>query len=112
MKKNHIIVIRKGEDIEDEKPAQKDSSDQVKIHRPKPIESVRLHFRPLNQTVDWQHVEMKHLPDGEFEAIIPAEKIAARYDLQYDFEVLGTAGAGNWPRWQDRQPYYIVKTQP
>jgi hypothetical protein len=84
---------------------------QAKVPSAIPIESVRLRFRPLNQTVDWQEMTMQPLADGRFESVIPADKIPADYDFQYYFEAIGKDFTVNWPRWQDGQPYYVVKLQ-
>jgi len=71
---------------------------------------VVLHHRPLDQTRDWNELEMKLQADGAYTAEVPAAVIDAKFDWQYYFEAVDSSGGGRWPDWTERQPYIIVPT--
>jgi len=71
---------------------------------------VVLHHRPLDQTRDWNELEMKLQTDGAYTAEVPAAAIDARFDWQYYFEAVDGSGGGRWPDWTERQPYIVVPT--
>ena len=84
---------------------------RAKVTSQRPIKKVRLYIRSLNQTIDWQHIEMKLTEDSEFMAVIPAEKINPRWDFMYYIEAIDRRGGVLWPSWQERQPYVVVKVK-
>jgi len=90
--------------------AGKDLAVRASVTSRRPIKLVRLHFRPLDQTVDWEHVDMRSSGD-HFEALVPGEKIEPRWDFMYCFEILDQRGGTFWPSWQGRQPYFVVKVR-
>ena len=71
-----------------------------------PVASVRLHYRALNQTDTFRTLE----GNGTF--IIPGERISARWDLMYYFEVL-TSDKSGWfyPDQSIATPYFVVTTR-
>jgi hypothetical protein len=75
----------------------------------RPLDRVLLHYRPLNQTVDWKEIEMVRTGDGRYEATVPGKDLPARWDFQYYIEALVEGGGGRlWPAWEDGQPYIVV----
>lgn len=72
---------------------------------------VTLHHRPLDQTRDWNELEMTKQADGSYAAEVPAAAIDPRFDWQYYFEAVDGAGGGRWPDWTERQPYIVVPTK-
>jgi hypothetical protein len=76
------------------------------------IRGVNVYFRPLDQTRDWKALPLRKLPGGRWNVTIPGAEIVPRWDFQYYFEVLFESGGGrNWPPWEDREPYEVVKVQ-
>lgn len=73
------------------------------------IQSVRLHYRPLNQLASWQTMEA---PPQKAMFTVAGVQIDARWDLQYYFEVLTTEGTG-WfvPDPLVTTPYHVVTVQ-
>jgi len=71
------------------------------------VQSVRLHYRPLNQLDQFKTIEKA--PGQEF--VIPSSDISSDYDLMYYFEVLSDNGSG-WfqPDPLTQTPYYVVQT--
>lgn len=83
----------------------------AQITSERPLRQVLLHYRPLNQTVDWKEVPMRRAEAGRYETVIPGKEITARWDLQYYFEALVEGGGRLWPSWEDGPPYVVVKVQ-
>jgi hypothetical protein len=78
---------------------------------PTELKSVRLRFRPVNQRLDYESLEMK--PTGkkdEYCATIPAEILSTQWDLMYYIEIIDDAGNGGiYPDPQEQTPYVVVK---
>ena len=89
----------------------KDFTLRVKVTSKRPIFFVRLYFRALNQTVDWNQIQMKSIGKSQFEAIVPGDEVSARWDFMYYFEAIDEQSGTLWPKWQERQPYIVVKTR-
>ena len=83
----------------------------ARIASSQPVRSVVLHFRALNQTLDWHELPMIAKDEDGFEATIPATEIPANWDLQYYFEVLTENGGCIRPSWQEGPPYVVVKVR-
>jgi hypothetical protein len=49
---------------------------------------VVLHYRPLNQTLDWKQVTLKKTADGSFQGTVSSKDILSRDDFQFFVEVL------------------------
>lgn len=77
-------------------------------------ESVRLHYRHVNQAERWRSEEMK--PAGaSYRAVIPGEYTGSPYPLQYYFTLHGHGGAWIYPGLGANlcgQPYFVVRHAP
>ena len=77
------------------------------------IKWVRLRCRSVNQRLDYEQIPMS--PTGkpdQYQAIVPPEKIPAKWDFMYYIEAMDTRGQGCvYPDAQQRTPYVIVKLQ-
>jgi len=91
--------------IEEGKPL----SVKLEISGDNNIQTVRLHYRPVNQLANFQSLDAA--PAGQF--TIPGKDIDARWDLMYYFEILNKDGTG-WfaPDPLQETPYYVVKVRP
>ncbi|MFQ5810963.1 MAG: hypothetical protein ACE5JM_15200, partial [Armatimonadota bacterium] len=69
---------------------------------------VRLHYRPLDQTMDWRRTEMLSADGQQFEGTISGDDIEPGWDLMYYIEVLVDGGGLLWPSWRRGQPYIVV----
>ncbi|MBI5280529.1 MAG: hypothetical protein HY858_02520 [Candidatus Solibacter usitatus] len=76
------------------------------VYPPTHVRTVRLHYRPLNQLVQWKTMDA---PAQRALFIIPGEELDVRWDLQYYFEALNTERTG-WfhPDPAQATPYYVV----
>jgi hypothetical protein len=81
----------------------------VRVAGKAPPRQVVLHYRPLNQTMDWKAAPMRRTGADRFEAAVPGKEITAGWDLQYYVEVLAEGGGRLWPSWEDGPPYVVVK---
>lgn len=70
---------------------------------------VLLHYRPLNQTMDWKAQVMRKIDVDQYEAVVPSREISARWDWQYFVEVLTENGGRRWPSWEEGPPYVVVR---
>lgn len=74
-------------------------------------DSVRLHFRHVNQGEDYQVVEMKPASGGAYSAVIPADYTDSPFALQYFFALRTQESARLLPGLDPNapsQPYYLV----
>jgi hypothetical protein len=76
------------------------------------LKRVVLHYRPLDQTRDWQTVEMRSTDRRFYMVGVPAEQIDPRFDWQCYVELLGELGGVCWPPWEQRQPYLVFHPPP
>ncbi|HEV7405452.1 MAG TPA: hypothetical protein VGO11_21085 [Chthoniobacteraceae bacterium] len=76
------------------------------------LKRVVLHYRPLDQTRDWQTVEMHSTDHRVYTTAIAADQIDARFDWQCYVELLGESGGICWPSWEERQPYLVFHPPP
>ncbi len=83
----------------------------VSVRGAAPPESVRLHYRRVNQAERWRTEEMK--PEGQqYRAAIPADYTASPYPLQYYFTLHHKAGAWIYPGFNARlcgRPYFVAR---
>jgi hypothetical protein len=79
----------------------------LRIAQPKAVNSVRLHYRPMDPAAASKTVEMPAAADVTF--TIPAADITGNWDLLYFFEILHAEGNG-WfePDPLTATPYRIV----
>ncbi|MEA2768620.1 MAG: hypothetical protein QOD93_1582, partial [Acetobacteraceae bacterium] len=78
------------------------------------IETVRLHYRHVNQAEVWQVAEAT-AADGAFSASIPAAYTATAFPLQYYFELRGAQRADLFPGLSPdlaNQPYVVARRNP
>ncbi|MGL4630870.1 MAG: hypothetical protein ACRCVT_06655 [Leadbetterella sp.] len=81
---------------------------QAKMETSSPLESLVLKHRPLNQDVPYESINMI-VSNGQYQAIIPKEKLNPRFDLQYYFEIIDTQGHGIiYPDFEKETPYFVV----
>lgn len=74
------------------------------------VRRVILHYRPLDQTLDWAHLDMRRGKDDRWDAVIPGKGVPPHWDLQYYFEaVVEGGGGGLWPSWTHGLPYIVVR---
>ena len=74
------------------------------------IESLRLCYRAVNQTLDFKSIEMKPTGSaGEYSGTIPAGEIDPTYDLMHYFEVVDSNHRGKiFPDFNVGMPYVIT----
>ncbi len=74
------------------------------------IETLRLCYRAVNQTLDFKSIEMKPTGSaGEYAATIPAGEIDPTYDLMHYFEIVDSNGRGKiYPDFDVGMPYVIT----
>jgi hypothetical protein len=82
----------------------------VRVSGEMAVRQVVLHYRPLNQALDWKQLAMRQVTDGGFRVTVPGQEISPGWDLQYYFEVLTEGGGGRlWPCWEQGAPYVVAK---
>ena len=94
-------------------PAARPLTIAAEVKAPSGIKWVRVRFRRVDQTQDYETLEMKAVDDkGNFEAVIPAEKIDARFDFMYFIEAMDRERHGViYPDFQERTPYCVVRLE-
>jgi len=92
-------------------PAGKPLKVTATVADPSGVKWVRLRYRIVNQTRDYETLEMKPAGKaGRYEAIVPAEHVDPAWDFMYFLEVMDNHGNGAiWPDFEKRDPYVIVK---
>ena len=82
---------------------------KIRTDDSQPVRKIILHYRPVNNKLDWHELDMEEKTAGEYEAIIPAQAALSPWDLMYYIEILSTEGGGwLWPSWEEGLPYNIV----
>jgi hypothetical protein len=83
----------------------------IRVESAVPLEQVILHYRPLDQAIDWKQTPMKQVDEGAYQTVLAVDETLAKYDLQYYFEVLAKGGGGwLWPAWRKSAPYVVIPT--
>jgi len=92
-------------------PAGKPLTVAAEVRDPSGVKWVRLRYRAVNQTLDYQTLPMRPTGEaGRYEAVVPAEHLDAKWDFMYLIEVMDNAGnAAIWPDLEKRDPYVIVR---
>jgi len=77
------------------------------------VKSVRLRYRHMTQTEDYQTAEMSlDSGSGNYTGQIPASFIDKKWDLMYFIETIGNNGGGRmYPDLEVEQPYVIVSVK-
>ena len=94
-------------------PAGKPLTVTATVRDPSGVKWVRLRYRGVNQTFDYQTLPM--LPTGEkdqYQAEVPAEHVDTQWDFMYFIEVMDTCGNGKiHPDLETETPYVVVRLQ-
>ncbi|MBC7817513.1 MAG: hypothetical protein IAG10_11530, partial [Planctomycetaceae bacterium] len=88
-----------------------DATFAVQLSNESNLRSVVLHYRPLNQTLDWKQVTLKRTADGSFQGTVSSKDILSRDDFQYFVEVLTNDGGRRFPSYLDGQPYFVARVR-
>ncbi len=88
-----------------------DATFAVQLSNESNLRSVVLHYRPLNQTLDWKQVTLKKTTDGSFQGTVSSKDILSRDDFQYFVEVLTSDGGRRFPSYLDDQPYFVSRVR-
>jgi hypothetical protein len=77
------------------------------------VKWVRLRYRAVNQYENYETLPMNQVGSSdEYEATVPGDKIASRWDFMYYFEVMDNAGNGKiYPDFEKETPYVVVKLE-
>ena len=89
-------------------PAGTDLHLAARVKSVPPLRQVVLHYRPVNQTLDWTEIPMQPTAVGTFEATIPGAQMSPRWDMQYYIEALVDGGGQLWPSWESGAPYVVI----
>jgi hypothetical protein len=70
-------------------------------------------YRSVNQTRDYEKLEMKPVDEsGNYEAVIPADKIDPRFDFIYFIQVMDNQHHGViFPDFNRQTPYFVVRLE-
>lgn len=75
------------------------------------VAAVRVRYRPMNQRLSYQSLELE-ARDGAYYGAIPGEAIDPEFDFIYCIEAVDEAGNGCFfPDWRKTAPYYIVAVE-
>jgi len=58
------------------------------VRDPSGVKWVRLRYRSVNQHQDYRTLEMVHVGDDRYEAVVPGERIVSQWDFMYLIEVM------------------------
>lgn len=72
---------------------------------------IRLRYRNVTQFDDYQTLEMQPTSTpGEYEAVVPGDRLSENLDFMYFFEVMGANGKGAMsPDFEHEAPYFIIE---
>ena len=88
-----------------------DATFAVQLSSESNLRSVVLHYRPLNQTLDWKQVTMQKAADRSFQGTVSSKDILSRDDFQCFVEVLTSDGGRRFPSYLDGQPYFVARVR-
>jgi hypothetical protein len=91
-------------------PAQTPLTIRANVKSPDGVKWVQVLYRSVNQTKDYETLEMKSVDgNGNYEAIIPADKIDPRFDFMYFIQAMNNQHRGvMFPDFNRHTPYFIV----
>jgi hypothetical protein len=83
------------------------------VHSPAGIKWVQVLYRSVNQTKDYETLAMKPVDDqGNYEAVIPADKIDPQFDFMYLIQAMDNRHRGAmFPDFNQETPYVIVSLE-
>ncbi len=92
-------------------PAGKPLKVVADVTDPSGVKWVRLRYRIVNQTKDYETLEMRPAKKrGRYEAVVPGDHVDPQWDFMYFIEVMDKHGNGAmWPDFEKQAPYVIVK---
>jgi hypothetical protein len=94
-------------------PASKPLTIRAKVNSPNDVKWVQVLYRSVNQTKDYETLEMKPVDDqGNYEAVIPADKIDPRFDFMYLIQAMDSQHHGvMFPDFNQQTPYFVVRLE-
>ncbi len=94
-------------------PALKPLTVRATVNSPAGIKWVQVLYRSVNQTRDYEKLEMKPVDEsGKYEAVIPADKIDPRFDFMYFIQVMDNQHRGViFPDFNRQTPYFVVRLE-
>jgi hypothetical protein len=77
------------------------------------IKWVQVLYRSVNQTKNYETLEMKPVDEkGNYEAVIPAEKIVPQFDFMYFIQAMDNNHHGTmFPDFNKQTPYFVVRLE-
>jgi len=93
-------------------PVGKDIHIRVKVQTPQKLAVLRLSYRHLDQSEDWNVVDMKNCGGAEYEASIPGEFVVPNWDITYQIEAVDVSGSGAiYPDFGTRDPFVVTRIE-
>jgi len=92
-------------------PAQRPLTIRVNVKSPDGVKWVQVLYRSVNQTKDYETLALTPVDDkGNYEAVIPADKIDPQFDFMYFIQAMDTQRRGvMFPDFNNQTPYFIVR---
>jgi hypothetical protein len=94
-------------------PALKPMTVRATVNATAGIKWVQVLYRSVNQTKDYETLEMKPVDEkGNYEAVIPAEKIVPQFDFMYFIQAMDNNHHGvMFPDFNKQTPYFVVRLE-
>jgi hypothetical protein len=94
-------------------PASKPLTIRTKVNSPNGVKWVQVLYRSVNQTKDYETLEMKSMDaKGDYEAIIPADKMNPQFDFMYFIQAMDSQHHGVMcPDFNYQTPYFVVRLE-
>jgi hypothetical protein len=94
-------------------PALRPLTVRAKVNSPAEIKWVQVLYRSVNQTKDYETLAMKPVDEkGNYEAVIPADKINPQFDFMYFIQAMDNQHRGvMYPDFNKQTPYFVVRLE-
>lgn len=94
-------------------PASKSLTIRARVSAPSGIKWVQVLYRSVDQTKDYETLTMTPVDEnGNYEAVIPAEKINPHFDFMYFLQAMDHKHRGvMYPDFNRQTPYFIVRLE-
>jgi hypothetical protein len=94
-------------------PALKPLTIRVNVKSPNGVKWVQVLYRSVNQTKDYETLALKPVDkNGNYEAVIPADKIDPQFDFMYFIQAMDNQHHGViFPDLNKETPYFIVRLE-
>ena len=94
-------------------PALRPLTVRAKVNSPAEIKWVQVLYRSVNQTKDYETLAMKPVNEkGNYEAVIPADKINPQFDFMYFIQAMDNQHCGvMYPDFNKQTPYFVVRLE-